>query len=52
VGEVTREGGVEEGEDGNKNREGVFKYHLMPKCHGLKKFNRILMHSFPQGATL
>lgn len=32
--------------------EGVFKYHLMPKCHGLKKFNRILMHSFPQGATL
>lgn len=33
-------------------REKAFKYHLTPKCHRLKKFNRILMNSFPQGATL
>lgn len=33
-------------------RERAFKYHLMPKCHRLKKFNRILMHSFPQRAIL
>lgn len=46
MGEVIREGGVEEGEDGNKNREGVFKYYLMFKCYGFKKFNRIFMYFF------
>lgn len=50
------EGGVherrEEGVKMEVETERAFKYHLMPKCHRLKKFSRILMQSFPQGATL
>lgn len=45
-------GGERKGAKMEIETERAFKYHLMPKCHGLKKFSRILMHSFPQGATL